>query len=71
MKRKMKLRLEDLQVTSLEPEDKKGGVHAAAYTEGFYQTCRLGNCVSWDGQLCVTQEFGGGETCESGPYSYC
>lgn len=66
----MKLHIEDLQVSSFAPDDDEGGVSVAA-TQGFYQTCRVGNCVSWDGRICVTQEFGGGDTCESGPYSYC
>lgn len=71
MKRKMKLRVEDLQVSSLASEDNGGGVHAMANTQGFYMTCRIGECVSYDGRICVTQEFGGGDTCESGPYAYC
>lgn len=70
MKRKMKLRVEDLQVTSLVPEDDRGGVHAASRTYDYYSKCGV-ECASYDGRICVTKEFGGGETCESGPYYYC
>jgi hypothetical protein len=70
MKRKIKLRVEDLQVTSLASEGESGGVHAAARTYDYYSVCGV-ECASQDGRLCVTKEFGGGETCESGPYYYC
>jgi hypothetical protein len=70
MKSDMKLRVEDLQVSSFVPGH-DGGIQAAGNTQGFYLTCRVGSCVSWDGRICVTKEFGGGDTCESGPYSYC
>jgi hypothetical protein len=66
----MKLHIEDLQVSSFLPAGDEEGVHLAA-TQGFYDTCRVGGCVSWDGRICVTEQYGGGETCESGPYSYC
>ncbi len=66
----MKLNIEDLQVSTFVPEGDGGDMQIAA-TQGFYQTCRIGGCVSWDGRLCVTVEFGGGDTCESGPYYYC
>lgn len=70
MKRKIQLRLEDLQVTSLAAEGDKGGVHAASRTYNQYSQCGV-ECASYDGRYCVTEQFGGGETCESGPYSYC
>jgi hypothetical protein len=35
-------------------------------------TCRFGSCASQPGgQLCVTEQYGGGETCETGPVYYC
>jgi len=69
MGRKLKLRLEDVQVTSFPAED-KGGIHAAeAITQGFDCYSRTGGCPG--GPLCVTVEYGGGETCETGPIYYC
>lgn len=77
MKLKMKLRIEDLQVSSFAPES-NGGVHAASYTV-YYDTCGCpisnARCVSRTGcpggPACVTVEYGGGETCETGPVYYC
>lgn len=78
MKRKLKLRVEDLEVTSF-AADGNGGVLAASYTV-VYDTCgcpisnarcvsRTGGCPG--GPLCVTEEYGGGGTCETGPIYYC
>jgi hypothetical protein len=67
MKRKLTLRIEDVQVSSFAAEA-KGGVHGAAlYTQirCYSQT----GCPG--GPLCVTQEYGGGDTCETGPVYYC
>lgn len=77
MKLKMKLRVEDLQVSSFTAEG-SGGVLAASYTV-FYETCGcpISNqrCVSHTGcpggPACVTVQYGGGETCETGPVYYC
>jgi hypothetical protein len=90
MKRKMKLRLDDLQVDSFASESEAGGVHANALSLLRPDTCacpqtrpvescaclpdsHLVGCtnVSCDGRICVTQQFGGGDTCETGPYYYC
>jgi hypothetical protein len=65
----MKLHIEDLRVTSFVPADNEVNEHAA--NTDLDWTCRNGACVSWDGQVCITKEFGGGDTCESGPYYYC
>jgi len=89
MKRKMKLRLQDLQVSSFTADNGTGGVHANVLTAPN-QTCAcpqtrpVESCAclpnsavqfctyqSCDGRICVTQQFGGGETCETGPYYYC
>jgi hypothetical protein len=66
MKHEMKLRLEDLQVSSF-----VAGADRDTQVEAFTHEYASCSCLSWDGRICVTQEFGGGDTCESGPYSYC
>ncbi len=79
MKLKMKLRVDDLQVSSFEADSDKGGVYAASYTI-VQDTCgcpvsnqrcvsRTGNCPG--GPACVTEAYGGGATCETGPVYYC
>jgi hypothetical protein len=78
MKLKMKLRVDDLQVSSFVPEG-AGGVHAASYTV-YYDTCGCAISDAWcvsqtgpcpGGPACVTVQYGGGETCETGPIYYC
>lgn len=66
----MKLRVEDLQVSSFVPGDDGEDLQIAANTL-VVATCRIGGCQSQGGQLCATQQYGGGETCETGPYYYC
>ena len=71
-KLKMKLRVEDLQVSSLVAEGDGGGVQSAEAYTYVYATCRIGGCPSAPGgPLCVTEEYGGGDTCETGPVYYC
>lgn len=71
MPRKLKLRVEDLQVSSLVAEDDRGEVHANSITF-VAATCRIGGCPSAPGgPLCVTVQYGGGATCETGPVYYC
>lgn len=70
MKDDIKLRVEDLQVSSFTPEADEGDMHALSRTYNYYSMCGV-ECASRDGRICVTKEFGGGDTCESGPYYYC
>lgn len=63
MRTDLKLCLDDLQVSTFAPEDETTFAFVAAVTG------RIG-CVSANRQ-CITKEFGGGETCETGPYYYC
>ncbi|HET7231840.1 MAG TPA: hypothetical protein VFJ16_17645 [Longimicrobium sp.] len=71
MNRKLKLSLDDLQVSSLVADD---GSEFQAVAAGTFvaASCYQAACASEPGgRLCVTQQYGGGETCESGPYYYC
>jgi hypothetical protein len=63
MRSDLKLSLDDLQVSTFAPEAD------GTYASMLAVTGRIG-CVSV-GRVCVTKEFGGGDTCESGPYYYC
>jgi hypothetical protein len=69
MRPETKLRVEDLQVSSFVPHDGEEDVHAAAITG--LATCRIQCQSGGGGQICVTRDYGGGETCETGPVYYC
>ena len=71
MKLKLKLRVEDLEVSSF-PAQGTGGVHAAAQTQTLVcdTYCRAETGYH-GGPQCVTEQYGGGETCETGPVYYC
>jgi len=69
MKPDLKLNIDDLEVSSFVPEG--DGMQLNAYTV-VVATCRIGGCATGGGgQLCVTKQYGGGETCETGPVYYC